>query len=285
MDWIVPVSPAERAGQALSADTTRAARAALAQYGCLILKSVFETAFVDALMEQFVARYGAQDPAEMSRRARQPAPNPVLEVGERRFEIAVQMSGRFAAPQLFANPLLCGLLQPILGQDMRLSGFTAVVSYPGAAQQHVHQDHPLLFTEPGMSASLPAYAINVAVPLVDVDAQTGPTGLWPGSHLWPPALPSPDTVTMVPFQRGDCILLDYRTIHTGLPNRGTRARPILYMVYARTWFFDELNHVGRTSLDMSLEQFDTFPEPTKHLLMRVFSQAMRARQMQPASRA
>ena len=44
-------------------------------------------------------------------------------------------------------------------------------------------------------------------------------------------------------------------LHTGLPNRGAALRPILYMVYARTWFHDEINHLGRPSLDMSPEQY------------------------------
>ena len=279
MDWIVPVSEAERARQALSASTAQAARAALAAHGCLILRGVFEAAHVDGLMAEFMARYGAIDAAAMLALARRPAPNPMAQVGDRRFEIALKMSGAFGDANLFANPLLLGLLKPILGQDMRLSGFTAVASHPGASTQHVHRDHDVLFAEPGLNPGLPAYAINVSVPLIDVDLQTGPTALWPGSHRWPSAIPDAATATTVPFQRGDCVLLDYRTYHTGLANRGSRLRPILYMVYARTWFFDEANHIGRTSLDMALDQFDPLPEPTKHLLMRVFSQAMRARQM------
>ena len=65
--------------------------------------------------------------------------------------------------------------------------------------------------------------------------------------------PPPTTSFSCDFQRGDVILMDYRTLHTGLPNRGTRARPILYMVYARPWFFDDVNHMDRIPLDMPPE--------------------------------
>jgi len=54
--------------------------------------------------------------------------------------------------------------------------------------------------------------------------------------------------------------MDYRTLHTGMPNRGTRIRPILYLVYTRTWFFDEVNHAGRAALDLPLEKFLWLPD-------------------------
>jgi hypothetical protein len=84
-------------------------------------------------------------------------------------------------------------------------------------------------------------------------------------------------MTACPFQRGDCVLLDYRTLHTGLPNLSGRARPIVYMVYTRPWFFDEVNHVNRISLDMPLEQYDQLPQSVRPLLIRAFSQATRVR--------
>jgi ectoine hydroxylase-related dioxygenase (phytanoyl-CoA dioxygenase family) len=39
-----------------------------------------------------------------------------------------------------------------------------------------------LFFEPGVGPSLLAHAVNVVVPLIDVDMETGPTGVWLGSH-------------------------------------------------------------------------------------------------------
>ena len=70
----------------------------------------------------------------------------------------------------------------------------------------------------------------------------------------------PDGVTACPIRRGDCMLLDYRTLHTGLPNQGTRVRPILYMVYARGWFFDDANHFGVNSPDLSLLTLSAFEQ-------------------------
>jgi hypothetical protein len=221
--------------------------------GCVLLRGVFSTGAIDALYREYQSQYGAMDSRQMAEQSAKPLPNPFLEVGGGRYEITPRMSGPFGAPELFANVLLRRFLIPPLGSDMRLSGFTIVVSYPGAPLQHIHRDHAHLFAEPGVGSRLPVYAVNVSVPLIDVDLETGPTGIWPGTHMWPEGeVPTPETATMIPFQRGDCILMDYRTLHTGLPNRSTRARPIIYMVYTRTWFFDEVNHAGRAPLDRNI---------------------------------
>jgi hypothetical protein len=76
--------------------------------------------------------------------------------------------------------------------------------------------------------------------------------------------------------------MDYRTLHTGMPNRSTRIRPILYLVYTRTWFFDEVNHAGRASLDLPMEKFMSLPETTRPLLLRAFAQQMRAKHLTQA---
>jgi len=278
MSWIVLLSENERLEGCLSASNAQAANDALQQHGCVLLRGVFETASIAALEREYRDQFGALDAEQMAAQAEQPAPNPVFWVGERRYEITPHMAGSFGDPHLFANPLLRGFLEPLLGETMRLSGLTLVVSYPGAEQQHTHRDHPPLFDDLDAALNLPPYAINVAVPLIDVDHETGPTGIWLGSHRWPDeSVTEHEPMTVVPFQRGDCILLDYRTLHAGVPNRGPLVRPIVYMVYARTWFFDEINHTMRPSLGMTREQCEALPEAVQPLLMRVYSQHARAR--------
>ena len=278
MSWIVTVSEREREQGGLSKSSVQAAHEAFQQNGCALLRGVFDTASVDALQREFRDQYGMLDAEQMAAQAAQPAPNPIYEVGDRRYEITPHMGGAFGDPRLFANPLLRSLLHSLLGEAMRLSGLTLVVSYPGAEKQHTHRDHPLLFDDPSLALSLPPYAINVAVPLIDVNHAMGPTGIWLGSQQWPDeSRADPASMTVEPFQRGDCILLDYRTVHAGVPNRGTAARPIVYMVYARTWFFDEINHPMRPSLGMTLEEYNNLPEDVQLLVLRVFSQHARAR--------
>lgn len=248
--------------------------------GCVLLRGAFPTEMIDVLYREFLSRYGTLDLRQMSEQAAKPLPNPFLEVGGARFEIVPRMQGAFSNPDLFANALLRRFLTPLLGSDMRLSGLTIVVSHPGATLQHIHRDHAHLYDDPAVARALPIYAVNVSVPLIDIDMETGPTGIWPGSHMWPEGKePPPETATTVPFRRGDCIMMDYRTLHTGMPNRSARIRPILYLVYARTWFFDEVNHAGRAALDLPMDKFMALPETIRPLLLRAFAQHMRAKHL------
>ena len=280
---IVPVSEDERGRGALTQESTLAALTGLHEGGATILRGAFTPEFIDQLYAEFCARHGGHNLAGMSALAQAPFPNPIQKVGDGRFEIAMRMSGLFGQPVLFANPLLMNFLQPLLGRDlMRLGSVTAVASFPGAEMQHIHRDHPQLFHEfPQIGPALPMYAVNVSIPMIDVDATTGPTAIWPGSHRWPEKQEASPQMGMVsvPFQRGDAILMDYRTMHTGLPNRSQTVRPILYLVYTREWFFDDNNHRGRTPLDISLQQLQLLPAELNKLMMRAAQQQVRVIQL------
>jgi hypothetical protein len=277
MEWIVTPSADERARGQLLPEAQRQAHAAFHKHGCLLLPGVFPPPVIDAMHRDYVARYGALDAGRMLKQSERPTPNPIGPRGEARFEITMRMSGAFSRPDVFANPLLRGILAPLLGADMQLNSFSIVVSYPGALMQQIHRDHGHLFaSEPSIGPNLPVYAVNVVVPLIDVDLETGPTGVWPGSHRWPSSIQAqPDGVTACPLRRGDCMLLDYRTLHTGLPNQSANVRPILYMVYARGWFCDDATHFGVNSPDMPLEDYYSVPESVRVHLQRALSQAMR----------
>ena len=274
MDWDVAVSADERARGQLNPEGERAAHAAFRQHGCLVLRGLFAAPIIDAVYRDYTSRYGGLDAREMSAQAMRPAPNPFTVRGDARYEITPRLSDAFGAPEVLANRALVRLLDPLLGEDMHLISATLVVSHPGAALQPVHRDHGHLFVEPGVGLNLPVFAVNVVLPLIDVDLVTGPTGVWPGSHQWPSSIqPRPDTVAACALERGDCMLVDYRTLHTGLPNQSGRVRPILYLVYARPWFFDA-NYFG-SALDMSIEDCRKLPRSTHPLLARALSQAMR----------
>ena len=278
MDWIIAVSPGETASGQLLPETEGAAVEALREHGCVLVRGVLPTSTVDAMHADFLSQFGGMGAAEMRAAAAKPAPNRVLTVGAERYDITLRMTGAFGRAEVFANPLLLKVLRRMLGRGLQLCNFTTVVSHPGTPQQRVHRDFPHLFDEPGVGPSLPVYAINVAVPLIDVDVETGPTAVCLGSHLRPQNAAIKDSdLTHVALQRGDCMMLDYRTLHTGLANRSQRSRPIVYMVYSRTWFFDESNHVNRIPLDMPLEDYERLPAAVRSLLIRAFSHAARAR--------
>ena len=276
MDFIVPVSAGERAQGELNPSTARAAFTAMASHGAVLLRGAFDPDAIDVLRAEFEAQFGRYDLAGMQALTEKGPVTAVTEVGKARFEIVPRLIGALG-PDCFANRLILKFLLPLLGNDFCLSGVTAVASYPGADAQRMHRDNAHLFPDRNVGPQLPVYAVNVSVPLVDVDASLGPTGIWPGSHRWPENAPPPPGAGMavVPFQRGDAILIDYRTLHAGMPNQADRPRPILYMVYARPWFFDDVNHPGRSPLNMTLKEFEALPDNLKSLLQRAHVQALR----------
>lgn len=87
---------------------------------------------------------------------------------------------------------------------------------------------------------LSPHCLNVFVPLCDVTKALGPTEFLPHSHYHY----STDVAAEAPCLReGQALLFDHRTKHRGLANKGTTARPLLYVTYAKAWFH-ELNNLG-----------------------------------------
>ena len=123
-----------------------------------------------------------------------------------------------------------------------------------------HMDGGHLYEGDG-ALSLPAHALTMFIPLVDVDEENGPTEFLVGSHRR--RIVHPDDQCggaggdggdgvggggvdgsgggrRVPIlaPAGSAIIFDYRTWHRGLPNRSARDRPVIYLVAARPWFAD-----------------------------------------------
>jgi hypothetical protein len=273
---IFAVAESERAAGMLAQNASISVYKALAEQGVAILRGLFPPAMIDTLHGEFAARFGNFDGAAMEAMSQRPPPNPIQKNGDGRFEMVMRMSGGFGPPLLFANPILLRLLKPMLGGDlMRLASMTAVASFPGAQQQHVHRDGTTLFGEfPNIDPALPPYAITAAIPLIDVDPAIGPTGFWPGSHRWPAGRATQGPMLSVPFQRGDCLLVDYRTIHAGMANNSRTVRPILYMVYSREWFYDDVNHRQRSPLEIAADDLQAMPPELQQLMLRARKHAV-----------
>lgn len=152
---------------------------------------------------------------------------------------------RHVTPVTIAGPLAerevllprsVGLLaKRILGAGYEFDSLGVLVSLPGAPQQKAHPD-ATLFPETKLDRILPTFACALAIPLVPMDEISGTTAFWRGSHRKPEVEGPYDLAPLVPV--GSALLWDFRTIHSGLANRGTRSRPIVFTVLARGWFGD-----------------------------------------------
>lgn len=229
------------------------------EHGCVLLKGVFAQDYMGELHRAFVATYSQYfEDREF---------DDALKVGPQRIQVTVAIEGPFNSPRLYANNFILPVLKLVLGEHLILGSFGAVVSLPGAPNQHRHRDHPNIYelseteaTDPWVDVVLPPYALNCIVPLVPLNAINGTTHLWPGSHLVPKnkgeLMPSVDPVVDV----GDCLLVDYRLLHAGKANHSANPRPILYNMYCRPWFRDSRNYRQQRPIRIPHEEYLRVPE-------------------------
>ena len=120
------------------------------------------------------------------------------------------------------------VVHQILGKNATLIHKGMFLSMPGAETQVYHQDGTHLTDR----FQKPCHAINVFVPLVDLEMQNGPTHFCLGSHI----LGNEDFNTNfseIPTpSAGTPIIFDYRLFHYGMANNSLSCRPILYCTYA-----------------------------------------------------
>lgn len=135
------------------------------------------------------------------------------------------------------------LLRRLLGHDARRLFTGAVVSSPGAEAQEAHMDGFHLFGQEEAEGAIqcPPHCLTIFVPLIDVNMQNGPTEFWPGTHHLSKEFNGSAPSFAPELTVGSAVLFDYRLIHRGLPNCSGARRPVLYMVWARSWFNDCIN--------------------------------------------
>ena len=196
-------------------------------------------------------------------------------VGHNRFLMSVPMHSALGDPAIFADAGLLSVLGTLLSDDLVLESYTAVYALPGADSQGIHRDHDTLFEGGVLDAMLPPFAVQVAIPLSDLDTRSGTTAVWMGSHRSPlgherlaelRAAPDFSGATLPAPRADDCTLMDYRVIHAGTPNRSDAPRTILYLVYSRPWFRDVNNFNGHPRLIIGRPQVERLDAPARSLL-------------------
>ena len=120
------------------------------------------------------------------------------------------------------------IVREILGKEVVLIHKGIFLSMPGSSKQVYHQDGPHLTTQ----YQKQCHAINVFVPLVDLELDNGPTEFCLGSHILGYDGLDEDYVTTPTVSAGTPIIFDYRLGHRGLGNSSKTCRPIVYCTYA-----------------------------------------------------
>jgi hypothetical protein len=143
--------------------------------------------------------------------------------------------------------------------DLRFFSSGCMYATAGAAGQNWHSDGPPVSLT--SDEQLP-YAVNVFVPLVDVNPSNG-THFVRGSHrptkmatkksqgehsaarlcaASPADLVKIAASSVIPtVSVGSALLFDYRVVHRGLPNVTSNDRPVLYCTLAQPWYKGDEN--------------------------------------------
>ena len=250
------ISQEERTAGGPTPETVRKGAAALRLHGCLLLPEIFTREFIAELRDLHFARNAALLQAQR--------PDNSGEVGNRRFQSPLAISGAFSTPNLYANPFALPILRAVLGEEMILGGCGTVTSLPGARDQHVHRDGPPLFNR-AINRIQPAHAVDFFVPLIDFNASTGTTRLFPGTHLDTEADPAKSPSVEPAIPAGSCLLMDYRLYHQGLANHSELVRPLLYFYYHPPWFKDYENHATLPFFQLSDANYAGIPEEHRRL--------------------
>jgi tetratricopeptide (TPR) repeat protein len=219
--------------------------------GVLWLKDMFPRSYIEDVRTAFMKSYRAWKQDEMGK------PN---FVGNKRYTVPLRMQAPFNEPELFGNRVLMDIMTRVMGQRPIICAYGGVVTYPGANSQHVHREHPLLFTEDRQNLGLPPHAFNVLIPLMDLDESLGGTQVWESTQT----LGSPEQVEgpskIIYAQKGDAVVLDYRVFHGGMPCRAEQIRPVLFISYSFPWFRDTLAFQAHDALAVSPSELEAIPE-------------------------
>jgi hypothetical protein len=254
----------ERDSGTVSPDTLARARSSFDEQGLVIIDNLLPRALVERLRDAYFTRYGGWGYDSVMGRQYPTGPGRVIH--------PVRIAAPFDEPALWGNGFVCQLLRAALGDAVVLNSFSAVVAAPGAPAQRQHRDYELLFGEDELSLRTPPFAVTLGVPLVDLTDETGTTAMHPGTHrtLLRPG-DAPQSAASHPLlEMGGAYFMDYRLLHHGTANRGASARPILYLVYARSWWIDSGNYMEHNlpSLVIDDDTLARVPPDLAGLLLR-----------------
>lgn len=247
----IVVSDAERNAGGMTADNLELAKSLFATNGYIRLQNLFSAEKMAEFNAQYRNRYRNFLTATNKR--------------DKRPLFTVDIEGAFAQPDVVSNPILVPFLESFLGKDFILAAMSAVASFPGAPDQHLHRDATMLFGPDNTEDNgLPYYSITMLVPLINFTKETGCTRVWPGSHKIAGreaglAVGSLDPEVHV----GSVLISDGRLLHRGAANNSDKVRPLFYTTFHRSWYRDFAGYAYRPPISVSDRTYATLPDSLK----------------------
>lgn len=197
-------------------------------------------------------------------KSKQNIPDGLAPREQARYYLTLPWLPPFANVEVFANPVILGVLDRIFAQEYVMVQMAADVPLQGSTYQDVHRDYPPLFSDHIVT---PLYALAVNFPLVDVTEENGPFQMARGTHVLPReeglAKIHTGEIRMESFHMklGDVMIRTPLALHCGTPNVTPEPRPMVVMGYVMPWLYTP-------NIDLTIPQvyYQSLPERVKNML-------------------
>lgn len=184
--------------------------------------------------------------------------------GKSRCYLTLPWVSPFAAPEVFANPTILGVLDRVFYQEYKLVQLAADIPMQGSEYQEIHRDFRPLFTDQIVT---PLYALAVNFPLVEVTAANGPFEMARGTHVMSReaglAKVRSGEIPMEQFylQPGDGMVRSPLALHRGTPNQTSQPRPMIVMGYVMHWL-----HTQKVDLTLPRDYYESLPSKLQQMI-------------------
>ncbi len=222
--------------------------------GICVIHGLFDRRLVEEWAQAFDSLF----------RERQNRPGGLAPREQARYYLTLPWVPPFANTDVFANPVILGVLNRVFPQEYVMVQLGVDVPLQGSNYQEIHRDYRPLFSDQVVT---PLYALAVNFPLVEVTAENGPFQMARGTHVLPRdegllkiatgEIPI-ESFHMMP---GDVMIRTPLALHRGSPNQTSEPRPMVVMGYAMHWL-----HTPKVDLTLQQDYYESLPEQVRQLL-------------------
>ena len=222
--------------------------------GICVIRGLFERALIEEWAQAFDALF----------RERQNQPGGLAPREQSRYYLTFPWIPPFADTNVFANPVILGVLNRVFTQEYKLVQLGADIPVQGSDYQEMHRDYRPLFSDQIVT---PLYALAVNFPLVEVTAENGPFQMARGTHVLPreeglqKVASGEIPIESFHMMPGDVAIRTPLALHRGSPNRTSQPRPMVVMGYVMHWL-----HTAKVDLTVPRDYYESLPEQTRELL-------------------
>ena len=224
---------------------TQRAKTIITECGFLYLDNLYNTSFVDSI-------YTSYSTFINNTNASQPFQYPCQGKGRIEHMMPFQQPWNTSHASPYASPLLQAIIKSILGEPYKLELMTIINSKSKSLDQRWHQGWRYLFQQ---TERLPPTALVVTLPLKDVTMAMGGTQFCPRKKLRFYHGYRCEEPIQARTTKGTVVLFDYKTLHRGPGNDSEEDRPMVSMVFSKSWFVNVEAFVNRgITLKQTLHQ-------------------------------